>query len=321
MVNIIFGLLAYFILVSASGNYISTTIDTVVPNYAAESVGIKPEDKLIKINDKKIKLKSDIDKIVQNSNGNKIKITIERDNQEQDIVLYPTKETNKNIGIYLGATNDNITSEIKGIFPNSEAQNIGLKEGDIILKIDGIDCENDPYKVVELINSSKNEKIKMEIKRNEEIKTFEATPQIQTTYKIGVTFKLAENTFVNNVYYGFWDTIDFSTSIIDNLKMLFTGSISADQLTGPIGISEAVSKTQGIVEFVYLLALISLSLGVTNLLPFPPLDGGKIVILLIEGIRRKPLKEGVELKIQFVGFCLIIALSIYVAYNDILRMF
>ncbi|MBO4816499.1 MAG: site-2 protease family protein [Clostridia bacterium] len=161
----------------------------------------------------------------------------------------------------------------------------------------------------------------IEVKRNGKIKTFEAIPQIQTIYKIGVTFSLAQNTFINNIYYGFWDTVDFSTSIIDNLKMLFRGSISIDQLTGPIGISEAVSKTKGIIEFVYLMALISLSLGVTNLLPFPPLDGGKIVILIIEWIRRKPIKEELEAKIQIAGFCLLIGLSIYVTYNDILRIF
>jgi len=89
---------------------------------------------------------------------------------------------------------------------------------------------------------------------------------------------------------------------------------------GPVGISEVVSKTNGIVEFVYMLSLISLSLGVTNLLPFPPLDGGKVVILLIEAIRKKPLKEEIELKIQLIGFALLIALSIYVTYNDILRI-
>ena len=82
-----------------------------------------------------------------------------------------------------------------------------------------------------------------------------------------------------------------------------------------------VSKTQGIQEFVYILALISLSLGVTNLLPFPPLDGGKIVILLIEAIRKKPMEEKTEIAIQMTGFCLLIILSIYVTYNDILRVF
>lgn len=70
-----------------------------------------------------------------------------------------------------------------------------------------------------------------------------------------------------------------------------------------------------------MLALISLSLGVTNLLPIPPLDGGKIVILIIEGIRKKPLKENIELSLQMIGFILMIGLSIYVAYKDVLRIF
>ena len=82
-----------------------------------------------------------------------------------------------------------------------------------------------------------------------------------------------------------------------------------------------VAETNGLADFIYILALISISLGVTNLLPFPPLDGGKIVILLLEAIRKKPLKQETEIKIQMVGFMLLIGLSIYVAYNDILRIF
>ena len=70
-----------------------------------------------------------------------------------------------------------------------------------------------------------------------------------------------------------------------------------------------------------MLALISLSLGVTNLLPIPALDGGKILLLLIEAVRRKPLNEKTEINIQLLGFSLLIALSLYVTYNDILRIF
>ncbi len=102
--------------------------------------------------------------------------------------------------------------------------------------------------------------------------------------------------------------------------MLFTGQVSTNQLVGPIGISELVAKTRGIDNYVYMLALISLSLGITNLLPFPPLDGGKIVILIIEGLRKKPLKENIEIGIQMIGFVLLIALAIYVSYNDILKI-
>ena len=92
-------------------------------------------------------------------------------------------------------------------------------------------------------------------------------------------------------------------------------------MTGPVGISEMVSQTSGIYDFVYLLSLISLSLGVTNLLPIPALDGGKIVLLIIEGIRGKALKPETEASIQSIGFLLLLMLSLYVTYNDILRIF
>lgn len=321
LVNIIFGLLVYFILVSSTGNYISTNIESIAPNYAAEQSDLQVGDKILKINNKTVRLRSDIDEIMQNSNGEEITITVQRQNEIKEVKLIPTEEVSKNVGIYLGVEGENLTSEIKSLYENGPAQNQGLQVGDIITKIDGVECKNDPYKVVELISKSQNEKINIEVERAGKIKTFEITPEMQKSYKMGVTFALAKSTFLSNIYYGFWDTIDFSVSIIDNLKELFTGKVSADQLMGPVGISEVVSKTQGLVEFVYMLALISLSLGVTNLLPFPPLDGGKIVLLIIEGIRKKPLKENIEIAIQMAGFCLLIGLSIYVTYNDILRIF
>lgn len=116
-------------------------------------------------------------------------------------------------------------------------------------------------------------------------------------------------------------TGDFAFSIVESLKLLFTGGVTVDQLMGPVGISEVVAQTSGVEEFVYIMAVISMSLGVTNLLPFPPLDGGKVVLLLLEAIRRKPLKEATEMKIQMIGFLVLITLSVYVTYNDITRIF
>jgi len=120
---------------------------------------------------------------------------------------------------------------------------------------------------------------------------------------------------------GFKSLLNFLLSMINSLKMLFTGKVFIDQLMGPIGISTVVAETSGIQDFIYLLSLISVSLGVTNLLPVPPLDGGKIVMLIIEGVRKKPLKENFEIALQMAGFMFFIGLSIYVAYNDILRIF
>mgnify|MGYP001110885281 CR=1 FL=1 len=98
--------------------------------------------------------------------------------------------------------------------------------------------------------------------------------------------------------------------------------------------TEIISLSCSIVSYIFLLyimasfidlnlyiALISLSLGVTNLLPIPALDGGKILLLIIEAIRKKPLNERTEINIQLIGCSILIALSLYITYNDILRIF
>ena len=115
-------------------------------------------------------------------------------------------------------------------------------------------------------------------------------------------------------------TGEFIGALFESIKMLFTGNVGVNDLTGPVGISQMISQTVGFANYIYLLALISVSLGITNLLPIPALDGGKIVLLIIEAIRKKPLKKETEVQIQLIGFSMLIALSIIVTYNDILRV-
>ena len=115
-------------------------------------------------------------------------------------------------------------------------------------------------------------------------------------------------------------TGNFIMAMWESIKLIFTGGVTVDDLMGPIGISEVVAQTSSVIDFLYIMALVSMSLGVTNLLPFPPLDGGKILIYIIEAIRRKPLKENFELKLQMIGFLVLITLSVYVAFNDVGRI-
>lgn len=238
-VNIIFGLLVYFILMSITSTYSTNEVSTVLDGYAAQEIGIQQNDKIIELNGKKIKDKYDLNKVLKKSKGEEIPITIQRNGEILNYNIKPTEVKSKNV----------------------------------------------------------------------------------SAYYLGIALKPSEDTFVNHIRYGEKETKEFAFSIVDNLKMLFTGGVSVDQMMGPVGISEVVAKTNGVKEFVYMLALISLSLGVTNLLPIPALDGGKILILIIEAIRRKPLKEKTEINIQLIGFSILIALSIYVTYNDILRLF
>ena len=112
----------------------------------------------------------------------------------------------------------------------------------------------------------------------------------------------------------------YSVALVESVKMLFTGQVGVNDLTGPVGISEMVFQTSNIKEYIYMISIISVSLGVTNLLPIPALDGGKIVLLIIEAIRKKPLKQETEAGIQLVGFSLLILLSIFVTYHDVIRI-
>lgn len=130
----------------------------------------------------------------------------------------------------------------------------------------------------------------------------------------------AKDTFLNRIYYGGMQTKEFVISLLESIKMLFTSGLSVEQMTGPVGISQIVVQTTTFANYIYILSIISVSLGVTNLLPIPALDGGKIIILLIEAIRGKKIKAETEVAITLVGFSILIAISLYVTYNDIIRI-
>ena len=322
IVNIVFGILVYFIIVAVVGNNVSNIVDTTNEGYIASEVGIISGDKIEKINNKKIRLKSDIDEILQNCNGEELTLLIERNNEEKEIKLKPTEKYTKSTGIYVSQaqTGDKATQIIQ-IEKGSNAEKDGLQANDVIKTINGVDVTGDVQKLVNEIQNTTSDKAKIEVERNNEIIELELTIDSIPTYYLGINFKMAENNFTNNLYYAFYRTGDFLVSIAENIKMLFTGNVGLDQMTGPIGISNMVSQTTGFADFMYLLALVSISLGITNLLPIPALDGGKLLILLIEAIRRKPMKEELEIGIQLVGFFILISLSIFISYKDILRIF
>ena len=126
-----------------------------------------------------------------------------------------------------------------------------------------------------------------------------------------------DNNFFNSITYSLNAMAELISSLLKGISEIFLGKISLNDMTGPIGISAMVSKTNGIAEFIYLLSIVSISLGVTNLLPIIPLDGGKVVLLILEAIRRKTLKRETENTIQTVGFLILITFSLLVTFNDV----
>lgn len=136
---------------------------------------------------------------------------------------------------------------------------------------------------------------------------------------------------LEDIYYGMCQMKYYIYSTFKSLSALVTGQVSVKEMSGPVGIVKAIGDTYDqsiesgvlyvVMNLLNLSALISANLFVMNLLPIPALDGGRILMFIVEAIRRKPLNKNIEAKVNFVGFALLMALMVFVMYNDIVKIF
>lgn len=224
---------------------------------------------------------------------------------------------------------------ITEVAPESPAMAAGIQPGDKILKMNGEKVYF--YGEVSFETMYNNgEPFDLIIDRNGEKMNISVTPEYSEEYgrmMMGITFgEWVDNPgALETIKYSFLNVRYWIKITIKSLKQLFTGGISVKELSGPVGISQVVSETVDsaepygimavILSLMDLVILISANLGVMNLLPFPALDGGKLIFLIIEAITKKPVNKNVEGAINFVGMALLMLLMIFVLYNDITRLF
>lgn len=315
-VNIVFGFIVYFSLIAIDFDQVSTTVNEILPEYSTNLIGLENGDEIEKINNTKIHLKTDIDKVLSEIENPNLTLEIKRNDENKTINIVATKKISKYIGIYFGSA-DSSDSEIQYIQPDSPAEIAGLKNGDKIIGINGLQTENP----IEISQNIITDIVELKIKRENKELIVNVNAKDVESYVLGVSFEKAEPNLLNRIYYGYWESIEYLKALGESIITLIKGDVQMDQMMGPIGISEVIIKTKGISQFVYFLSIISLSLGVSNLLPIPALDGGRLLLLIIEAIRRKPLKQQTEITIQMIGFSFIILLSLYISFNDIIRIF
>lgn len=212
-------------------------------------------------------------------------------------------------------------------YPAYEA---GLKKGDKILEINNkkISTLDDASLYLTLSDKTKETKIKVETKDGN-IKTYEVKPKEEkikkeTTYKYGIEFESKKETgFINSVKYTFVKMKSLFRQMFVTVEYLFTGKVKLSQMSGPVGIYQIVGTQaeSGISSLLFLMAYLSINVGFINLIPLPAFDGGHILFILIELIRRKPLKPEIENMIHNIGLYLLIALMIYITINDIIKLF
>lgn len=320
IVNIVFAIIVYFGLMVSNPNNVSNKIGKVL-NEDIINV-LQPGDEIVEVNSKKVRLKSDIDNALKNVQTDKISVKITRNGKIEEKEIKLKEEKIKQTGLYFSSMPvSSKKTQIIQVDKNSDAAKKGIKENDVITKINGIDVENSLEKVTEIMANNTLDTVTLTIERDNKEKEIEIKEMENSRYYIGIEFSMAENNFKNRMYYAYWNTIDFLKAIVESLKMLFTGNVGVKQMMGPVGISGMVSNTTTVSSYINILALISISLGITNLLPIPALDGGKMLILIIEAIRRKPMKQETEIKIQMIGFMILMGIAVIVTYNDIIRIF
>lgn len=209
------------------------------------------------------------------------------------------------------------------------AQEAGIMVGDTILEVNGkkvttvddvslfLQIRNPEEAVVFKINRDNNEQVISVIPKKVELEN-------ETYYQVGVIF---DSTLYQNIgaklSYSVQKTGAVFKQMYITLTEIFTGGISVKQLSGPVGIYSVVDsqKSVGFKNILFLIALLSINVGVINLLPIPALDGSKIVFVLIEKITNKPVKQETENLIHVVGFVLLITLLLVVTFNDIIKLF
>lgn len=142
-------------------------------------------------------------------------------------------------------------------------------------------------------------------------------------YVLNVKLTPRPMNFFNLIHESFFETINSVKQVFLGLKMLFTGQVGVQQMSGPVGVVSEMNQaaqTGGILNFLFLAAFITVNIGVMNLLPLPALDGGRIFFLLIELVRRKPIPPEKEGVVHFVGLILLLGLMLFITWNDIMKL-
>lgn len=213
--------------------------------------------------------------------------------------------------------------QIGQVTEGQRAEAVGLQVGDTLLTVDGETIESWDQ-VVSIINRNPDQEITVVVEREGEIRSFQVVPKPdEETGRglIGIGPKTLKYQLLPSLQMGFSNTWRFINFIIISLVGMVAGRIPAD-VAGPVGIISIVGEVAqtGIVNLLSLSAVLSINLGLINLLPIPALDGSRLVFLLVEGIRGRPVDPKKESFIHFLGFTFLILLMIVIAYRDLLRL-
>lgn len=228
------------------------------------------------------------------------------------------------VSAYIGTASD--SNVLGNVLENTPAIEAGLKPNDKIIEINGTKISN-WQEIVDNLQKETTTPVNIKVERDNTIKEFSITPEKNEEGKsvIGIT-PIYDKSIIKAIPQAFLTTWDMIKQMLTFVVQLFTGTIPGgfeNSVTGPVGVIGIVSDAakMGIINLIYIGAVISLNLGILNLLPIPALDGGRLLILGIEAIRGKKMDPNKEVMIHTVGLIVLMGFMLFVTYKDILKLF
>ena len=310
-------------------------VSAIEPNSPAERAGIEPGDRIVKVDGITDPKWRDLEDIIAVNPDQDLTATVRRGDTAKDITLHVSSHAfdQEKIG-YAGLKANDERIVVKEVSTGQPADVAGLKTGDNIVAVNGNRVEQSEYGQLEIINTirkSGDKPVTLTVRRGDSTSDIQATPKInEGELRLGFTQTITGRDMVN-ARLPLWAAVRYSVD--ENIRIIqltktalaqvFVGKRSArDTLTGPVGIAQIVGQAaqEGSVQVIRLTALLSLNLGIFNLLPIPVLDGGLIFMLLLEaflGLFGLPLSLRVKERMMQVGLVMLMLLMGFVSFNDI----
>lgn len=338
--NVLFAVLIFIVFYMNGTNTLSSTIGEVRDQSPAQAAGIQTGDRIVEVNGEKIRFWDELLKIVHASPGQKMEFMVERNKKtllnfsitpvaEEITNLFGKKERVGLIGVRPLVHNVSIVEE------GSPADKAGLKVGDTIISVDGTPIKGwADMKTAALDKPGQELEFKFErdgieqtvrlTPDKKEVKDESGKKVILGVIGIGMGGEMIREQYgpIGATLRGLEETWRMTYLILMSIKELIFGSVPADQLGGPILIFQIYGEQakRGFNELMRLTALLSINLGLINLLPIPILDGGHILFFLIEIVKGKPVSEKNRERAAQVGLFMLLSLMVFVFYNDIMRI-
>ena len=329
--NFILAFVFALVITSVMG-YDSPKVLSVEENSPAEEAGLQEGDIITSFQGKHISIGRDISlyESLYGMQQDQIKMTVKRDGKKIDLNFKAASEKKYMLGFSYVPDGE---PEITEVFVDGAMMKAGVLAGDVITAVDGTKVSTGEELQAYLEEHPLGENtVTITVSRDGNEKEFTVQPTVRTQVSTGFVYNLyrEKTNFFGVLKYSAVEVRYWISSTIDSLGLLIKGTFRVNDLSGPVGIVDAIgssveeAKSEGTVvmwmQMFYWAILLSANLGVMNLLPLPALDGGRLVFLLIEAVTKKKVNPNIEGMIHFAGFVLLMALMFFVFMNDLKRL-